>query len=87
MNAEKQLELWVEGKSVHDDEQDWCCPDFSCCQPDFLAPEHERRIFLEAYQRGNNIVMDSMLAEFLGRAISSQKVYVAGYRENRRRSE
>jgi len=82
MNTEKQLKLWVKGKPVHNDERNECCPDFSCCQPQLLAPEHERKTFLEAYQKDNEKTLMSMSIEFLGRAFSSKKVYVAGYREN-----
>ena len=82
MKPEKQLKLWVKGELIHNDERDECCPDFSCCQPQLLAPEHERKIFLEAYQKDDEKILMSMSIEFLGRAFSSQKVYVAGYREN-----
>ena len=82
MKPEKQLELWVKGESVHNDEKGECCPDFSCCKPHLLAPEHERKVFLEASQKGDDKTTTSMLFEFLGRAFSSPKVYVAGYSEN-----
>jgi len=82
MKAEKQLELWVKGESVHNDELGECCPDFSCCKPWLLAPEHERRAFLKADQSGDNKTTTSMLFEFLGRAFASKKTYVAGYSEN-----
>lgn len=82
MKADEQLELWVKGESVHNDERNECCPDFSCCKPNLLAPEHERRAFLEASQKGNHKATTSMLYEFLGRAFSSPAVYVAGYKEN-----
>jgi len=82
LKAEKQLELWVKGKSVHNNEQGECCPDFSCCKPHLLAPEHERKAFSEASQKGDHKVTTSMLVEFLGRAISSPEIYVAGYSEN-----
>lgn len=87
MKPEKQLELWVRGKSVHNDERNECCPDFSCCRPELLAPEHERKTFLAACQKGDDKTKMSMLIEFFGRAFSSQNIYVAGYRENRKRSE
>ena len=87
MKPEKQLELWVKGESVHNDERGECCPDFSCCKPWLLAPEHERKAFSEASQKGDDKTTTSMLYEFLGRAFASPKVYVAGYKENRRRSE
>ncbi|MCK5127930.1 MAG: hypothetical protein KAR42_16855 [candidate division Zixibacteria bacterium] len=85
MNSEKQLKLWVKGKSTHNDKRNECCPDFSCCRPELLAPEHERKTFLKSFQKGDDKTMTGMLIEFLGRAFSSSKIYIAGYRENRRR--
>lgn len=82
MKPEDQLKLWVKGESVHNDERGECCPDFSCCKPYLLAPEHERKAFLEASQKGDNKTTTSMLFEFLGRAFASSKVHVVGYREN-----
>lgn len=82
MKPEKQLELWVKGESVHNDERGECCPDFSCCKPHLLAPEHERKAFLEADQKGDTRTTMIMEFEFLGRAFASPKVYVAGYKEN-----
>jgi hypothetical protein len=38
-----QLERWREGWSWHNTFSDECCPDFSCCRPDMLTPEAERR--------------------------------------------
>ena len=84
MKIEKQLKLWVKGESVHNDERNECCPDFSCCQSHLLAPKYERRTFLEAYKRGDDKTKANMLIEFLGRAFSSSKIYIAGYRENYR---
>ncbi len=85
MKTEEQLKLWVKGKSVHNDERDECCPDFSCCQFHFLAPKHEREAFLEAHRKNDEKTKTSMLYEFLGRAFSSKKIYVAGYKENYRK--
>jgi len=85
MKPEKQLELWVKGESVHNDERGECCPDFSCCKPWLLAPEHERKTFFEADRKGDTKTTTSMLFEFLGRAFASPSVYVAGYSENRKK--
>lgn len=82
MNSEDQLKLWMKGESVHNEERKECCPDFSCCKPYLLAPEHERKAFMEAHEKGDEKTKWSMLIEFLGRAFSSSKIYVAGYREN-----
>jgi len=32
MKKEEQLTEWVKGNSIHNKEQDECCPDFSCCK-------------------------------------------------------
>ena len=82
MKPEEQLKLWVEGKSVHNQESNECCPDFSCCQPQLLAPKHERKAFLVAYQKKDEKTKMGMLIEFFGRAFSSPKIYVAGYKDN-----
>lgn len=39
-----QTRLWMEGISTHCRLTNECCPDFSCCHPDMLTPELERRI-------------------------------------------
>lgn len=82
MNSGEQLRLWVGGKSIHNKKRDECCPDFSCCQPHLLVPEHERKAFAEAHRKEDEKTKSSMLFEFLGRAFSSPKVYVAGDKEN-----
>lgn len=38
-----QLEQWREGRPIHCDFSDECCPDFSCCRPEMLRPEEYRR--------------------------------------------
>ena len=55
-----------------------CCPDFSCCKPNLLAPEGARRRFKEA--GGKERIQ--MLMEFLGALVADSgkegKVHVAG---------
>lgn len=42
-----QLELWRRGLAVHNDIDDECCPDFSCCRgPKFLASPALREMFV-----------------------------------------
>lgn len=38
-----QLITWVEGISHHNNIDDECCPDFSCCQPEMFQKEDEIR--------------------------------------------
>lgn len=77
MSIEEQLERWVAGDPVHNDERDECCPDFSCCTSELLAAEEERVKFREA----TGDARDGMLATFLGRALvvaGEAEVYVSG---------
>ncbi len=34
--CDNQLEEWVKGISIHNTKDEECCPDFSCCKPEFL---------------------------------------------------
>jgi len=76
----KQLALWVQGKSIHV-HNGICCPDFSCCVPELLAPKEERELFQELYLADKHSEYERMLMMFLGRAlplITNKKVYLAG---------
>jgi len=65
MTHEEQLELWVNGKSVHNDEKDACCPDFSCCHPELKADKATRIKFAKAYRRCDRKTVDTMLVAFM----------------------
>jgi len=65
-NCQLQLDKWVAGQSLHNDEQDICCPDFSCCKPSLLRPESERIDFAKA----NDDLKLVMLITFLGAMIA-----------------
>jgi hypothetical protein len=75
---ERQLTEWVKGNPFHNDVDDECCPDFSCCRPELLAPEYERQAFANASEEKQM----SFLMGYLGRAIStyepSKKVHIVG---------
>lgn len=81
MTCKEQLERWVAGESVHNDERDECCPDFSCCQPELLASEDERRAFKEAHDRGDENSIMAMLGGFLGAAMKrlGANAHIAGH--------
>ena len=74
-SADSQLTALVAGNPVHDYEAGQCCPDFSCCRPDLLAPLTERELF-----RDRPEIRDQMLMGFLGRALAGygDKVHIAG---------
>lgn len=75
MTPAEQLDLWVEGKSCCPNDRGECCPDFSCCVPEVLAPLEMRQMFRDAPER-----REAMLFGFLGAALATQpvSVYVAG---------
>ena len=83
MTSEEQLELWLDGKSVHNVEIDECCPDFSCCRPELLAPKDVREIFVKAHRQGNENVTNRLLMEFLGKSLEDYNVYIAGLEASR----
>ena len=87
MTAEEQLGLWVNGTPRHmgGKRRGQCCPDFSCCRPDLLAPREVRELFAAAWRSQNDTVIERMLMEFLGKGIAqlSKKVHIAGLEASR----
>lgn len=41
--ARLQCLAWVEGKIYHNQIDDECCPDFSCCIPDLFEVDQTKR--------------------------------------------
>lgn len=42
----EQLVAWVDGNPIHDEVNDQCCPDFSCCTDSHeMAPREVRELF------------------------------------------
>lgn len=80
MSPEKQVEMWVKGESIHNEERDECCPDFSCCDKSLMAKESVRLRFAKAEVEGNEAVKTELLAMFLGRLLKRRNInaYVIG---------
>lgn len=77
MRPVEQMRLWALGISVHNLERDECCPDFSCCSPELLAPEHERQAFVRLDDQKRH----EMLMGFLSRMMANEfgeRVHLAG---------
>lgn len=72
----EQLEKWLNGNPVHDREADQCCPDFSCCSGNGMAPKEQRERFVKAIKENDERTRMEMLGMFLGAAFSGS--YVAG---------
>lgn len=79
MKPIEQIRLWVDGESVHNDETDECCPDFSCCKPENIASVEERKAFLQATLDGDESKRMGMLGMFLSKALSDKKVHIVGF--------
>lgn len=73
--CEAQLKAWVEGDSQHNQVDDECCPDFSCCVPNIQTSKEDRETFARIY-RENQIVADSMKLTYLQQAFPLQVVEV-----------
>lgn len=83
MTSDEQVRLWLEGKSVHEGSpgKGECCPDFSCCRPEFQASREDRERFAKAYFAGDEDAKMEMLMGFLARAMDLEfgdRVHVAG---------
>lgn len=78
MTSEEQLRRWVAGEPIHRGslEAGECCPDFSCCRPELLAPTAER----ERFARATEGERERMLASFLRKLLEASGVHahVAG---------
>ena len=76
MTSDEQLERWVAGDPQHNhDLPDGgeCCPDFSCCRPELLAPVEVRETFAKATEEQR----DGMLMMFLGGLIAGHEgIYI-----------
>jgi hypothetical protein len=86
-----QLSEWVKGNSIHNDVDDECCPDFSCCTPLLLQPKKIRETYRKVYYKMKNEPEDpefhpyydqyiGMLYSFLEAGISNwlpeEKVFI-----------
>jgi len=79
MEVLDQLNEWVKGNSVHNDERDECCPDFSCCNGVTTPPDVRER-FTKAFRDDDEETVMQMLGMFLGNAFANEevKVHIAG---------
>lgn len=78
----KQTLEWLKGNPQHNKVDDECCPDFSCCKPELLAPLEIRQVFYNAEINNDTKTIERLLGEFLDKAISNipskPKTYIAG---------
>lgn len=60
-----QLEEWVKGNSIHNDVDEQCCPDFSCCRKNVNTPVEKRQEYLKIYNEQGPDGCVEMLGGFL----------------------
>ncbi len=73
MNSKEQLRRWVKGESVHNKETNECTPDLSCCRGlDWLAPETERKAFLDAYLDGDRAACKALSSKFIKSILNAE---------------
>ena len=79
--SDEQLNKWVNGESIHNDIDEECCPDFSCCLSDVNTPIEIRKKFADAHYLGDEEKVMKMLMGFLGGAfqdeVDNKKVYIS----------
>lgn len=80
MTPLEQLEKWVKGVNVHNEERDECCPDFACCQPNKHWPLSYRKEFKKVYEEQGPEAIEPMLIAGLNLITAEQPmaVYVSG---------
>ena len=90
--ANHQLDEWVKGNSIHNDVDNECCPDFSCCTLSINTPIEIREAFKAVCKKADEEGFNpehhphydakmAMLMGFLGNGMAEwtdKKVYIAG---------
>ena len=62
--AIEQLDNWVQGRSIHNTEDDMCCPDMSCCLETVRTSNDKRVAFRDAFLNNDLEVRERLLKEF-----------------------
>lgn len=76
MKVKEQVDEWVKGNPIHNDERDECCPDFSCCNGGVMATRDVRERFSKAYHENDEETQMQMLGMFLGGAFERENVHI-----------
>ena len=73
-----QLIEWVNGNPIHNDIDDECCPDFSCCKPEFLQPLEIRETFRCADEETRMGMLMTFLSGAMDSAFQDKNIHIAG---------
>ena len=72
-----QVKEWANGVSYHNDVEDECCPDFSCCKPELLAHEEIRKTFLNASREQRESMCYAFLGSSLSLVLPNKNIHIA----------
>jgi len=79
--ADMQLNSWINGKSIHNDIDEECCPDFSCCVSNINTPIETRKKFADAHYLDNEDTKMNILMGFFVGALQDksddEKIYIS----------
>lgn len=67
MTTDEQLDMWVNGQSVHNPTTNECCPDFSCCVPGLAEPMEKRREYVAMHKLREQGLLLAPQCSFCGR--------------------
>ena len=59
-----QVQEWVKGNPIHNEIDDACVPDYSCCVPQLATDQKTKDLFLQAFSRGDYQTTD-MIGSYL----------------------
>lgn len=78
INSARKYQLceWVKGTPIHNNEDDECCPDFSCCNGGKMVDLDSRKAFYIAVKESNETLKMEMLMIFLGNSFKDYNLYV-----------
>jgi hypothetical protein len=68
-----QIKKWASGHSLHNETDDWCCPDFSCCIKEIDTPADQRQEYLRLFTEQGVEGIVSMMETFTANAILHSK--------------
>lgn len=78
MTPDEQLTLWVAGESVHNEDRDECCPDFSCCRPHLKWTKAVRERFRDADEPTRERMLIGSLTGLVAAEYADNDVRVIG---------
>lgn len=71
MDRSEQLKEWLDGNSIHDEEDNICVPDYSCCYPNMTTNTHNKQMFAKAWIEGDEDALAEMVEDFTAKLLGT----------------